>query len=195
MPPKIKTGSRLSNNEDDTANLNSNSTNNNGRSYEESTGDGEERRVRQNCGVPRTGAFRPHVPISLENFKELHGRNTGVRQTNRFDPSRAQVVSLQSHVHNGPEQNEVILAMILNIKRESPVETQKIFTGNNHGKSKPKSHDRRVLFMCLNSDPGFNTFVMFQGSSVNEGLFNGDLSLRDNGGMREFLFLSLVITC
>ena len=37
--------------------------------------------------------------------------------------------------------------------------------------------------MCLNSDPGTNMFVMFQGNSKNQNIFDADLSLRDNGGV------------
>ena len=149
----------------------------------------EERNVRQNRGVQRTGPFRTTVPIGINNFVELRGRNLGVGHVNRFDRDRANIISLESLVQNGPDRRGVMLIMVLSIKREDGdnVETQKRYSNNARGRSKAKNHDRRLLGMCLNSAEGSNTFVMFQGHSINEKLFDADLSLRDNGPMRKLM--------
>ena len=39
--------------------------------------------------------------------------------------------------------------------------------------------------MCLTSEPGSNMFMMFQGSSKNQHMFDADLLLCDNGGIRK----------
>jgi len=76
--------------------------------------------------------------------------------------------------------------MVLRINvDDKKAEAQKKYNGNARGASTTVQHSRRVLLMCLNSEAGHNTFMMFQGKSTNSKLFDGDLSLRDNGQMRE----------
>ena len=116
----------------------------------------------------------------------LKGRLGGVEQSNRFDPERYNVISLQDHIQNGPQRRTVIVAMVLRINvDDKKAEAQKKYNGNARGASTTVQHSRRVLLMCLNSEAGHNTFMMFQGKSTNSKLFDGDLSLRDNGQMRE----------
>ena len=91
-------------------------------------------------------------------------------------------------MQNGIRNQGFIVAMIMSINTESAnnkIEIQKRYNGNNRGTSTTVRYSQMILFMCLTSEPGSNMFMMFQGSSKNQHMFDADLSLCDNGGMRK----------
>ena len=147
----------------------------------------DQRNVRPHLEIARVGSFRPPVLLSVPNMSVLQGRIAGVINANRFNPNCV-IVSLQTHLRDGPQDLGVIVAIVLGISRPdkegkgSQIQRRQ---GAYHGSSTPARYNRRLLLMCLASDVGSNTFMMFQGASYYEKLLDGDLSLRDNGGLRK----------
>lgn len=132
----------------------------NGEDNEQDAGINDDRNVRPNLGIQRAGAFRAQVQLEMANFHALKGRLGGVEQSNRFDPERYNVISLQDHIQNGPQRRTVIVAMVLRINvDDKKAEAQKKYNGNARGASTTVQHSRRVLLMCLNSEAGHNTFT------------------------------------
>ena len=57
--------------------------------------------------------------------------------------------------------------------------------GGVKGHSNTVRHDRKMVVMCPLSPSGSNTAMILFGSGCCERLFNGEISLRDNGSIRE----------
>ena len=149
------------------------------------------RRVRhQNAGVRRSESFLDKVPIDREHITIKRSVSAGVNTSTRLNPN-APIMTLQNLIQEGPQNQGFIVAMIMCINTESStnkVEIQKRYNGNIKGTSTQVRYNRRIIFMCLNSDPGTNMFVMFQGNSKNQNIFDADLLLRDNGGISKFSY-------
>ena len=147
------------------------------------------RNVRQRQSDERSGSFRRQVQIERKHITLKRSTNAGVHLLGRLNP-QAPIISLDSLIQEGPKTQGFIVAMIMSINTESQTiktEIQKRYNGNNRGISTQIKYNRRILFMCLKSEAGSNMFIMFQGNSKNQNIFDADLSLRDNGGIRKLL--------
>ena len=49
-------------------------------------------------------------------------------------------------------------------------------------------HNRRIVVMCIFNEPGLNTAIIFHGNGICSRLFDGDISLRDNGAICKCIF-------
>lgn len=158
---------------------------------EEEIGGDEPNRIRPRLAA-RTGCFRIAEPILVANLRVKQGHLAGIAPSNGFDPD-SDIISLQSHLEEGPHDG-VILAVILSMNTASgnnKSEIQKKYASATRGAPTAVNYARRIVFMCLSSDPGSNTFIMFQGSNLNVNLLDGDVSLRDNGGIRKSITIFL----
>lgn len=165
--------------------------NNQRRGREGEGGEGEQRNVRQRHNprnenqdvVPRTEPFLERVPLEVQNLILRTAQGVESLPT-RFEPR-----SLQSLIQEGSQQGTVMIAYIVGITASSSTQIQQRSYGQSRGAVSTARHARAFRFMCVLSDPGSNTFVIFEGGGNCPRLLS-ILDTRDNGDIREcFSFL------
>ena len=120
----------------------------------------------------------------------------GVPQARGLNP-RIQMISLASHMENGPRHGTVIVAVLMSLISAGGEEKTQVQqrNQNNRGQNQDVRYQRRLLLMCLNSTSGSNMFMMFHGYGNNPRLLECDVSLRYNGTLREFVVIQLNCSC
>ena len=85
------------------------------------------RRVRQR-NVPRSASFRERVPIDREHIILKRSISAGVQHSARLN-QHAPFMSLHSLIQDGPQNQGFIVAMIMSINTESPMNKLKFKRG------------------------------------------------------------------
>lgn len=145
------------------------------RNDEEEEG-GRNIRARPNRGVvQRPEPFQGRVPIEAANVRFCPG---GQRL-----PLNYSIRSLQSFMMDGPEQKTGMLFVILSITASDNTSVQQRGFGGGRGQVKSVQHTRKLTLMCVNSEAGANTAIIFNGNGNTPRLM-ADLDTRDNGALR-----------
>ena len=146
-------------------------------------GNGQQRREREDEGANAEGRnVRPRGPDRPEWVEErvqLTGGNlrvkssplAGVQQARGLNP-RIQMISLASHMENGPRHGTVIVAVLMSLISAGGEEKTQVQqrNQNNRGQNQDVRYQRRLLLMCLNSTSGSNMFMIFHGYGNNSRL-------------------------
>ena len=154
---------------------------------EDGNGNDDDRNVRQNRGPPRPAWAQARVNLIGANLTVKSSPMAGVRAVDRLDPN-IEMVSLESHMENGPRMRTTIVCVVMSINTPSTNDKTQIQQryNNNRGQSTAvKPYGRRLTLMCVRSRPGRNMIMMFHGAGHNKRLLDQDASLRDNGDLRE----------
>ena len=157
----------------------------------------DNRNVRQNLGnyqLPsRPDPFMANVELNMDNIEVSRSQTAGVLQRRRFNPNSL-LISLHRLVTHGSHHGTNMILIILSINSvsaSSPTQIQQRYNGS-RGQVNTIRHDRRMVVMCPLSPEGSNTAMILFGSGSCERFFDSDISLRDNGAIREFDTLLLL---
>ncbi len=164
---------------------------NRARGREGDDGEGAERNVRPRLG-PNRGVPHQHQALQpqrrrYEPFKArvaLTAANLRLSPGNGQLPPNDEIVTLQDLMANGPEQGRFLLCLILAITATNNTQVQQRGYQGARGQVATVRHSRKITLMCLLSDPGSNTAIIFNGNGNTPRLLS-NLETRDNGDIRE----------
>ena len=131
----------------------------------------------------------------MNNIEVSCSQTAGVLQRRPFNPN-SQLISLCNLVKNGSHHGSNMILIILSINSVSeslPTQVQQRYNGS-RGQVNTVHHDRRMVVMCLLSPEGSNTAMILFGSGSCERFFDSNISLRDNGEIRE-LHIMFICYC
>ena len=148
----------------------------------------------------REEPFCENEILSMVNMSMVHSHTAGVVLRRPFNPN-SHLISLRDLLLNGSQHGRNILVIILSITSASgnnDIKVQKRMNGN-RGQVNSVRHDRKMVVMCPFSEPGKNTAVILFGSGSCDRFFDADISLRDNGAIRElnanvYLYETILLT-
>ena len=141
-------------------------------------------RQRNDALVPRPyGPFRPRDGVSVANLR-IKTRTGGGDPV----PQNMTIVSLQHFLFEGPSRGSGMVMMVMSITsvgNETSVQQQRGAIGRNQ--TNIIRHSRKVTLLCPSSPPENNVAIMFHGNGNNQRLFEGDVSLVNDGSLRKCL--------
>eukprot|EP00957_Ditylum_brightwellii_P190125 14473213-Ditylum_brightwellii.AAC.1 len=88
-----------------------------GKVCQQNDDDDYDRRVCHNDIVKQSGSFCLQVTLTRENLHQQRSWMAGVVHVPHLNPN-ALIISLQSHMQNGPQSQSVLVAMIMSINPE-----------------------------------------------------------------------------
>ena len=122
----------------------------------------------------------------MSNINIPCSHTSGVLHIRPFNPI-SQLISLNMLVKNVYCHGTNICVIILSNSSASgntQLQVQQRYNGT-RGQVNNVRHDRKMVFMCHFSPPGSNTDMILFGSRCCEIFFKADISLRDNGDIRQ----------
>ena len=132
-------------------------------------------------------AFERNVSLGIHNVNVLRNETAGVATRRPFNPTSI-LIPLSTLLSVGSKHGTNLMLIILSISSVSEnniTKYQQSYKGN-RGTVDSVRHDRRMVVMCPLSPEGSNTAMIFFGAGCCERLFEGDISMRDNGSIRKY---------
>ena len=148
------------------------------------------RNVRANLGIVQAnngkGIYIDKTDLLIDNVSITRSNTPGVSQRRPFNPNSS-LISLSDLVNNGSKYGTNLVLIILSISAVSTNNLTMYQQKSNRirGGSNTLHHDRNMVVMCPLSPSGNNTAMILFGAGCCERCFGGDISLRDNGEIRE----------
>ena len=135
----------------------------------------------------RTGIFRTKQPISMENIELIRSNIPGVNLRRPFNPI-SNLIPMNELISNGSRHGQNLMLIILSISSVAINAQTKYQQSRNGSKAHIDSvrHDRKMVVLCPLSPVNANTAIILFGSGCCERIFDGDISLRDNGAISKF---------
>jgi len=131
-------------------------------------------------------AFERNVTLDMGNIQAVKNEMAGVITRRPFNPN-SNLIPLSTLISTGAHHGVNLVLIILSISSvidNSQTKFQQNYKGN-RGAVDSVRHDRKMVVMCPLSPPGSNTAMILFGAGCCERLFEGDISLRDNGQIRK----------
>ena len=113
----------------------------------------------------------------------------GVMTQRPFNPN-GRLILLEDLINNGSKFGTNLVLFILSLSATSNNNNVLISqhkTNGVKGSNGTIRHGRKMVVMCPLSRAGNNTAIILFGSGCCERLLDGDISLRDNGVLREYI--------
>ena len=140
-------------------------------------------------------AFEQNVALGMNNIQFVRNETAGVATRRPFNPTSI-FIPLSTLLSVGPNHGTNLILIILSITsivENNLTKYQKSFK-NNQGIVDSVCHVCRMVVMCPLSPIGSNTAIILFGAGCCKRLFEGDISLRDNGQIRKFFIIYLILT-
>ena len=154
-----------------------------------------ERNVRPNLGGvflrnDGKGIYLEKICLDISNVSVTKSNTPGVMQRRPFNPD-SQLLALNDLMNNGSTYGTNLLLIILSISAVTTNNMTMYQQKSNgiKGGANTVRHDRNMVVMCPLSPSGNNTAMILFGAGCCERFFDGDISLRDNGEIREYQFI------
>ena len=149
------------------------------------------RNVRPNLGSTvqinnGNGIYLTKTDFDIENVSLTKSNTPGVHQRKPFNPN-SQLISLCDLINNGSQYGTNLILIIISISAVS-TNNQTMYQQKSNGVkggTNTVRHDRNMVVMCPLSPSGNNTAMILFGAGCCERFFERDISLRDNGEIRE----------
>ena len=132
-------------------------------------------------------AFERNVSLGMHNVKLVRNETAGIATRRPFNPTSI-LIPLSTFLSVGSNHGTNLMLIILSIAPVSEnnlTKYQQSYKGN-RGSVDSVRHDRRMVVMCPLSPAGSNTAMILFGAGCCERLFEGDISMRDNGSIRKY---------
>ena len=156
-----------------------------------SNNDNSRRIVRPNLGninILNDGQtiYLAKTDLHLDNISMTKSNTPGVMARRPFNPN-SQLISLCDLMNKGSKYGTNLMLIILSISAVSTNNMTMYQQKSNgvKGGTNTVRHDRNMVVMCPLSPSGNNTAMILFGAGCCERFFDGDISLRDNGEIRE----------
>ena len=132
------------------------------------------------------------VPISMENIELIQSNTPGVNLRQPFNPN-SHLISLNKLISNGSHHGTNIMLIILSISSVATNAQTQYQQNRNGSRGHVDSvrHDRKMVVLCPLSPVNANTAIILFGSGCCERIFDGDISLRDNGSISKLCLIYL----
>ena len=139
--------------------------------------------IQQNDGK---GIHMKKIDLEIDNVSVTKSNTPGVHQRRPFNPN-SNLISLCDLINNGSHYGTNLILIILSISAVS-INNMTMYQQRSNGikgGSNTVRHDRNMVVMCPLSPSGNNTAMILFGGGCCKIFFDGDVSLRDNGEIRE----------
>ena len=154
-----------------------------------------ERNVRPNRGGLNLrndgkGIYLEKNCLDISNISVTKSNTPGVMQRRPFNPD-SQLIALSDLINNGSTYGTNLILIILSISAVTTNNMTMYQQKSNgiKGGANTVRHDRNMVVVCLLSPSGNNTAMVLFGAGCCKRFFYGDISLRDNGEIREYQFI------
>ena len=144
-----------------------------------------------------TSAFERNVALGMHNVRVVQNETAGAATRRPFNPSSV-LIPLSTLLSVGSNHGTNLILIILSIAsvaENNQTKYQQSYKGN-FGAVDSVRHDRRMSVMCPLSPAGSNTAMILFGAGCCERLFEGEISMRDNGNIRyysiNYIFISVL---
>ena len=151
------------------------------------------RQVRQNVGSSNIndgkGIYLKRFELDkddLDNIKMVKSETAAIMTRRPYNPN-SKLISLEDLINNRSMfgTNSVLIILSISATSKDNMTTYQQKYNGVKGNNGTIRHDRTMVVMCPFSKAGNNTAIILFGAGCCERLLDGDISLRDNGEIRE----------